>query len=212
MALVYTSGSGAPGDQFDHPTVNASRTVKLQEVSSGTTLPDGTYVGQPLTWDGSAWLGTSFVAVESVQAPVDATGLLSVSGSGVSAGSSGVLINATSGQTVQIQTNAIQRFEAGDSYASLVATDSSVSVNDVGEIDISTPGAVNISGSSSVSLAWSAGTVNMTAAGLAFGSTALGFFGATPVAQPSITGALPQDQIDSLVSALVALGLVTDDR
>lgn len=40
----------------------------------------------------------------------------------------------------------------------------------------------------------------------------LGFFSASPVARPSITGATTQDQVDSLVAALTALGLVTDDR
>jgi hypothetical protein len=47
---------------------------------------------------------------------------------------------------------------------------------------------------------------------LACDATGLGFFGATPVAPPSITGATAQDQIDSLVAALAALGLVTDAR
>lgn len=36
--------------------------------------------------------------------------------------------------------------------------------------------------------------------------------GETPVGKQSITGALAQDQIDSIVAALVALGLATDDR
>jgi hypothetical protein len=40
----------------------------------------------------------------------------------------------------------------------------------------------------------------------------LGFFGAPPVERPSIVGATTQLQVDSLVAALVALGLVTDDR
>lgn len=34
----------------------------------------------------------------------------------------------------------------------------------------------------------------------------------SPVAAQSITGASTQDQVDSLVAALVALGLATDDR
>jgi hypothetical protein len=40
----------------------------------------------------------------------------------------------------------------------------------------------------------------------------LGFFGAPPVTRPSITGTTTQQQVDSLVAALTALGLVTDDR
>lgn len=42
--------------------------------------------------------------------------------------------------------------------------------------------------------------------------TGIGFYGAAPVARPAITGATTQLQVDSLVSALVALGLVTDAR
>lgn len=40
----------------------------------------------------------------------------------------------------------------------------------------------------------------------------VGFFGAAPVVRQSITGVTTQEQIDSLVAALVAFGLVTDDR
>lgn len=41
---------------------------------------------------------------------------------------------------------------------------------------------------------------------------AIGFLGATLVGRQSITGSTTQEQVDSLVSALVALGLVSDDR
>lgn len=40
----------------------------------------------------------------------------------------------------------------------------------------------------------------------------LGFFGAAAVDKQSITGATTQLQVDSIVAALVALGLVSDDR
>lgn len=39
-----------------------------------------------------------------------------------------------------------------------------------------------------------------------------GFFGAAPVVKQSITGATTQLQVDSIVAALVAFGLVSDDR
>jgi hypothetical protein len=44
------------------------------------------------------------------------------------------------------------------------------------------------------------------------GAGAVGFFGAAAVGQRSITGATAQDQIDSIVAALAAFGLATDDR
>lgn len=43
-------------------------------------------------------------------------------------------------------------------------------------------------------------------------ATGIAFNGNAPIAKPSITGATTQLQVDSLVSALVALGLVTDNR
>ncbi len=48
--------------------------------------------------------------------------------------------------------------------------------------------------------------------GLVGGAPALGFFGDGPVVRPSITGATTQQQVDSLVGALAALGLVVDAR
>ena len=47
---------------------------------------------------------------------------------------------------------------------------------------------------------------------LAFTAWNLGFNGATPVPIQSITGTTEQEQIDSIVAALVAFGFVTDDR
>jgi hypothetical protein len=48
--------------------------------------------------------------------------------------------------------------------------------------------------------------------GLVGGQPAIGFLGANVTTRPSITGATTQDQVDSLVAALVALGLASDDR
>jgi hypothetical protein len=133
-------------------------------------------------------------------------------GSFLVANAAGLRCVAEAATLLRLETSGLVRFEAGDSYAQLAATDSSVTVADAGEIDITTPGACNISGSSSVSIAWSAGAVNMTAAGVAIGAASIGFFDAVPAPQQSITGATTQDQVDSLVAALVALGLATDDR
>lgn len=47
---------------------------------------------------------------------------------------------------------------------------------------------------------------------IAFKNAQLGFFNVAPVDRQSITGATTQLQVDSIVTALVNLGLVTDDR
>lgn len=44
------------------------------------------------------------------------------------------------------------------------------------------------------------------------GTPKMAFFGVPEVVRPSITGTTTQEQVDSLVAALAALGLVTDDR
>ena len=48
--------------------------------------------------------------------------------------------------------------------------------------------------------------------GIVGGAPAVGFLGAAPVTRPSITGTTTQQQVDSLVAALEALGLVSDGR
>jgi hypothetical protein len=52
--------------------------------------------------------------------------------------------------------------------------------------------------------AWNIGVVD--------GAVCMGFFGAEPIPHPSVTGTTTQQQVDSLVAALTALGLVTDNR
>jgi hypothetical protein len=49
-------------------------------------------------------------------------------------------------------------------------------------------------------------------AGLNVLATSIGFYGSAPVTQQSIVGATTQQQVDSIVAALVALGLVADAR
>jgi hypothetical protein len=56
------------------------------------------------------------------------------------------------------------------------------------------------------------GTFVFDTDGLRFNAAKIGFFGTDPVVPPTITGATTQLQVDSLVSALVVLGLVTDGR
>jgi hypothetical protein len=48
--------------------------------------------------------------------------------------------------------------------------------------------------------------------GLEGDTPTIGFLGAARVSRPSITGSTTGEQIDSLVAALVALGLVSDER
>lgn len=132
----------------------------------GTALPDGTYAGEPLAWDGAAWIASPIIAVQSIGAQdpfagvsIDASaGALTLNGAGssVTIAGTGPQMAALAGTTLALLVDGVQRFQADD--------------------------------------------------------TGLAFFGEPPVARPSITGATTQNQVDSIVAALVALGLVTDDR
>jgi hypothetical protein len=87
-----------------------------------------------------------------------------------------------------------------------------VSLQGTTELDLACDGSTNVGGSASLNLSSGAAMTLSANTSLAISSTELGFYNAPPVARPSITGVLPQDQIDSIVAALVALGLVTDGR
>lgn len=144
----------------------------------GTTLPDGTYDGQPLMWEDGQWqpvLPGNWLRIWGIREVDDFTALTVRSEN-----SSGLMLDC--------------RHPSGR-----------VTVQAVGSLH----------GSS----------LEVTPDGLAMfmfdnylmqayysGEPRLAFFGANPIARQAITGATTQDQIDSLVAALVGLGLVTDGR
>lgn len=171
---MYTSQSGAEGDQFDHPTVNAQRTAVLQDVTPGTVLPDGEYDGEPFVWNGVEWGPQNIVRVQAIQAPG--------AGDGIQIAADHVEFIVTNDWTVQ--SNASSNFIVLDTTGMLLFADAGQTIGVV--ID---------------------GLDRFRA-----DATGIGFLGAAPVARQSITGATEQQQIDSIVAALVALGLATDDR
>ena len=118
---------------------------------------------------------------------------------GVTFAAGGAELSASTGQTVGIVVNALQRFLADDTSAQVIAGGSFIHASPTGIRVVPESG-----GSATLE---SASAVRIRANG-----TGLGFFGATPVGVQSITGVLTQDQVDSIVAALVALGLVSDDR
>lgn len=170
MALVYTSLSGAESDQFDHPTVNAQRSVVLQEIVPGTALAPGEYDGEPLIWNGIEWGPQNIVRVNAVQA--DPSDNLQIS-----AGTLG--INSPGEISMQ---------GGPDSFLAMTA-----------------PGMALLAPVLLLQVSDGSVRVQCDAAGV-------GFFGVSPVPRQSITGTTEQEQIDSIVAALVALGLATDDR
>lgn len=56
MALVYGATSGVAEDLVPLVTPTGSVQSRVLDMTSGTLLPDGSYVGQPAVWDGAAWV------------------------------------------------------------------------------------------------------------------------------------------------------------
>lgn len=161
----------------------------------GTDLPEGDYDGQPLEWTGSEWFPLTAgdpLRFTGIELPPDTSAFQIVIDHPTEAycemravgDSSRVILNAVGGGTVDVFS------DHPTSGVTLKANGATGTITlRVGESDLQAL-TVGFDGAAIVS----------------------GFFGATPVTRPIITGATEQEQIDSLVDALVALGLVEDGR
>ena len=225
MALVYTSVSGAPGDSFDHPTVNASRNVLLQDVTPGTALPDGDYIGEPLVWSEGGWQGGSVVHVEQVTAIASDQALAMTGGAAIYAetNAAGIALYAdATATTVGFQGSTLRCDAAGcllqhvDALTFLRITDTQLEAAGGLTMTLSAAGAGVALSASGADLGCGPGqSVRVSVNGVSrveADDNGVGFLAAAPVPRQSITGATTQDQVDSIVAALVAFGLATDDR
>jgi hypothetical protein len=202
----------------------------------GTTLAPGSYIGQPLTFDGTAWLGLTLEEALKVN-------LIESAGEGDE--SHLVLHTTANNSVIELAT---------------LGTASNIILRSLGGIDIQAlgegTGFLSMSGASTFLVSSALGTTNIQCEGGGLyqqerstttegvplngghrfsteGNGPLGSFvtnllmgadGDTtatirflgddgpPVPRQSITGVDLQDQIDSLVAALAALGLVADNR
>lgn len=92
--------------------------------AGGTSLPDGTYAGEPLAWDGAAWIASNVIAVQSVAAQdpfagmsIDASaGALTLNGAGssVTIAGTGPQMAALAGTELALLVDGVQRFRAND--------------------------------------------------------------------------------------------------
>jgi hypothetical protein len=161
----------------------------------GSALPDGEFVGQPLSWDGTGWvplpddesLRVSFIGAPPglpllqirVEHPTEAYAELSAIGT-----NSRVVINAADGGTIDLfadhPTSGIG-FNATGAAGTMIFT---VGTGGVPVLTLQRIGA----------------------------DSCVGFCGANAVPRQTITGATEQEQLDSIVNALVAFGLCEDGR
>jgi hypothetical protein len=168
--------------------------AELMDAAGGAGIAAGSYVGQPAQWNGSTWVPLELdetLQLAFIASPDDTALQLSANVSG----EPGSLINITT-DFLDVGSLGIARISsAGGSY----------------QLDPFTAGVPQHTFRTAVDPFDLLTTLAMGTNG---GGTALtiGFLGATPVERQSITGATAQQQIDSIVSALVALGLATDDR
>lgn len=184
--------------------------VAPEELSGGggTTLPNGTYDGQPLLWVTElGWVPSAVVALETI---VSRAGSSDVFIHGLDANGYNASTLAVGGNALLYSYNNVQISIWGQN-GSVYSLEPGVVVDDP-------------EGGSPVRLdahvftcSPDGGGANVT--NLRMGTTgpggaepAIGFLGAPKVGRQTITGVTTQDQVDSLVAAFVALGLVTDGR
>ncbi|HEY3495622.1 MAG TPA: hypothetical protein VGK73_13085 [Polyangiaceae bacterium] len=150
-------------------------------------LPEGSYTGQPVVWNGAEYVPTD---------PDFASRRFRIRE-----------IRDVSGQE-------------GNALGIIASNDVGISINsnhagDTNRIELL---AGNSSGSNGVLdlrrlvCSLSLDAFQIMAASGENSAAEIGFLGATPAPRQSITGTTEQEQIDSIVTALVNLGLVTDDR
>jgi hypothetical protein len=165
--------------------------VPPEEVfDGGGSLPPGTYAGQPAAWNGAAWAPTSSLKVDQIQSRNGfELGLSALNEDGVGISGLGLGPNA------------------------VLSADGTVSVyTGAGGIYQTAPGLEPVQHYFGSYVEPPTNVVVNLRMGAAVDDPTIGFLGAAPVTRRSITGTTTQEQVDSIVAALVALGLATDDR
>jgi len=145
----------------------------------------GSYVGQPFAWDGESW------------APAVALGVSQITNA------NGLDLNLARIGDGDVWRSSLY---LGNYYAQLTSY-GPVNFTSVDGGNYSISGAFHSFGAD-----FDGSNVEILRLGLEGDSPTIGFIGAARVSRPSITGSTTGEQIDSLVEALVALGLVSDER
>lgn len=238
MTLCLTSPSGPAGAIVELQTPSGVVKSPVVNVTSGTAIAPGSYVGEPVRWTGVVYAPSTgplvFDAIDSrpetdFQINGDANLLLvtrtdaSLEATNGNATVTGIIatLRDSTGQSTARLTDIEARLEGASVVVNALAGGS---VTVTGDVSVAleatsviasdvTEAAVMSLDAGTAQLAWGPDTTfRADAAGAVMRATAIGFFAASPVAQPTITGVTTQDQVDSLVAALVALGLVVDGR
>ena len=177
----------------------------LEEVESdsvGQTIPLGTYEGQPVHWDGDSWQplppGNTMVFNK-----------WSNDGPGIDE-KIGVQLDGASGWIGIGVGEELVKDPALENAIELKAGTSGIVISDTGiKLDYAGNSLYLITETSHDFQIQGDSILKLTYEG---GETRIGFFGATPVPVQSVTGTNEADTLESLITALVNLGLISDDR
>jgi hypothetical protein len=187
------------------PEVRSSPSGRLVSINA-TGIPDGSYVGQPVYWDGETYeplpldLPLIFSSIETPDGfRIRAPRFVSVVATDLS-----IEIECTNGSIAAT---------AGQDFTLNVASGTSLMTATVSGMVMRSP-VVQLTTTSALDfLTIAPSSIFMSTPGeMLFDSATLGFFAQTPTPRPTVTGATTQDQVDSVIAALVALGLVIDGR
>jgi hypothetical protein len=179
--------------------------------SNGTTIPEGTYAGQPVFWNGSEWTPLpegsplSFQKINNTASTETELASLELDAAhqfvGIGVGEE--LERGSLEDTILLKnvTGAL----SGESSVQIDPTAVSIShTTNSGDTAVYTVGDnfhdLSVAGQSVIRIEYD-GT-----------NAKIGFFGATPVSTQSITGTTETQIMESIITALVNLGLVIDSR
>lgn len=209
--LFWSAPSGEENQQIEASTASQGSTrMTAVPVPQGDVLPPGTFVGQPLAWDGTSWEPVGFPGVPGEL--VFRVMLSAPQPFGVEAYAAFFADSTVGPPVARMQSVSITNEPFSD--WSLQGEFAQLSVGTAGTFFRSF---YTVEKSDQAGHLWvleDGGAVGLGALQLRLvgGFPALGALGATPVVRQSVVGAPLQHQIDSFLDALAAFGFVTDDR
>lgn len=179
--------------------------------ATGTTIPEGTYNGQPVYWNGTAYEplpeGENLL-FQQLGGELDEDSIASVQFDGTNSWvgvATGAELTRDPGLTNAIQLRAVAN---ETDWAEILIKSDGLFIDYVDGALItryhigSGLHDFQINGTSILKMDYDTGST----------TTRLGFFGVTPVTAQTVTGATETDVLESLITALVNFGLIIDGR
>lgn len=210
MGIVLRQGSSGAifeGAEDGDTLVWNAATGEWDAGSGGAGIAPGSYDGQPVKWDGAAYV------------PLTLGSLLSFNGFGFGGEDdfTGVVVDAATvviGSKVDSSLISLDSSGPNGALYLLSSAQSTVQAGNGGTVllQVSTGARIALTVEHVFTISEGAEDVEVMRFANVGGGPGIGVFGVEPVVQPSITGVTAQEQIDSIVEALSALGWASDNR